>query len=332
MGAFLFAFLFVLIVEPLFIRWLSERGVKGQPIRDDGPKDHAVKRGTPTMGGIVIVAAIFLSTLLFCDLTNLHIWIALFVMGSLAYVGFLDDWSKITKQNTAGLSERQKLLAQGVIGGLAGLGLLLFGFPDTLSFPFLKSLHPSLGLLFIPFVILVITGTSNAVNLTDGLDGLAIGPVMTVAFTYAVFSYIAGHAQIAPYLQLEHIPNLGEVAILLASVFAGGLGFLWYNTFPAQVFMGDTGALALGGILGIVAILAKQELVLVVCGGVFVIEALSVIIQRYYFKLTRKRVFRMAPLHHHFELLGLAEPKIIVRAWILSILLALLSLATLKIR
>lgn len=330
--SFLFAFIFVVAVEPLFIRWLAQLGIRGQPIRDDGPKDHEVKSGTPTMGGIVIIFGVALATLLLCDLTTLHVWLTLVVMLAFAYLGFIDDWRKITQQNSRGLSERAKLLTQVGIGGVAALILVLTSFPNTLTVPLLKEFAVPLGLLFIPFVVLVLTGTSNAVNLTDGLDGLAIGPIMTVAFTYAIFCYVSGHAEIARYLQLPHVPQLGEIAVILAAIIAGGLGFLWYNAFPAQVFMGDTGALALGGTLGFIAVLAKQELLLVVAGGVFVVEALSVLIQRYYYKMTKKRVFRMAPIHHHFELLGWAEPKIIVRAWIISIILALVSLTTLKLR
>jgi phospho-N-acetylmuramoyl-pentapeptide-transferase len=332
MASFLFAFVFVLALQPVFIRWLQSRGVAGQPIRDDGPKDHEIKRGTPTMGGLVVVAAVQVATFLFCDLSNLHVWLTSAVMVAFAYLGFIDDWRKITKQDSKGLSERGKLLGQTSIAAVAAVVLYFSPFPSALHLPFLKDLFIPLGIFFIPFVALVVVGTSNAVNLTDGLDGLAIGPVMTVAFTYAVFAYATGHHDIATYLQLEHIPELGEISIILAAIVAAGLGFLWYNTFPAQIFMGDTGALALGGVLGFIAVLVKQELVLIVAGGVFVIETLSVIIQRYYYKMTKKRVFRMAPVHHHFELLGWAEPKIIVRFWIISIVLALLSLATLKLR
>jgi phospho-N-acetylmuramoyl-pentapeptide-transferase len=330
--AFLLSFIFVLSLEPVFIKWLKNKGVAGQPIRDDGPKDHEVKRGTPTMGGAVMIVAIGISSFLFCDLLNPYVWITLLVTLSFAYLGFLDDWTKVTKQNSQGLTERQKLLTQFSVGALAGVLLLLTGFSTEIIVPFFKEQTFTLGVLFIPFVALVVAGTSNAVNLTDGLDGLAIGPIMTVAITYGVISYVTGHSKIAEYLFIPHVENLGEISVILAAVVAAGLGFLWYNTFPAQVFMGDTGALALGGLLGFVAVLAKQELLLIICGGVFVIEAVSVIIQRYFYKITKKRVFKMAPIHHHFELMGWAEPKIIVRFWILSILLAVLALSTLKIR
>lgn len=332
MASFLFAFLFVLIVEPMFIKWLQSRGVQGQPIRDDGPKDHESKRGTPTMGGIVIIFGVLVSTLLFCDLTNKHVWFTMAVMIGFGYLGFLDDWSKVTKQDSAGLTERQKLAWQSLIALAGAGGLLLTGFSSDIAVPFLKMVSIPLGVFFIPFVVLVVVGASNAVNLTDGLDGLAIGPVMTVAFTYGAFAYAAGHLEIARYLNIEYVSQIGEVSIILSAVVAGGLGFLWYNTFPAQVFMGDVGALALGGLLGFVAVLTKQELLLVVAGGVFVAETLSVILQRFSYKWRKKRVFRMAPLHHHFELIGWAEPKIIVRFWIISIVLALISLSTLKLR
>ena len=331
-GAFFFCFLFLLVVEPLFIRKLHRLGIKGQPIRDDGPRDHEVKRGTPTMGGLVVVVAVTLSALLFCDLSVSSVWVTLLVFNLFAYVGFLDDWKKITKQDSKGLSERQKLIFQCSIAALAAVWLVWSSFPLTLQLPFLKQVALPLGVLFIPFVVFVVIGTSNAVNLTDGLDGLAIGPVMTVAATYAVFCYVTGHSEISRYLVVPYFPNLGEISIILAAIVASGLGFLWYNAFPAQVFMGDTGALALGGVLGFVAVLCKQELILIVSGGVFVVETLSVIIQRYSYKWRKKRVFRMAPIHHHFELKGWAEPKIIVRFWIISIVLALLSLTTLKLR
>ncbi len=332
MLAFLIAFAFVLAVEPWFIRWLKNRGVQGQPIRNDGPKDHEVKRGTPTMGGAVIVVAVMFSTLLLADLTNKFIWMTLAVMVAFAVLGFFDDWRKITQQNSKGLSERQKMLWQCAIAATGGAALMAVGFSTELTVPFFKEWGMILGLGFIPFAALVVVGCSNAVNLTDGLDGLAIGPVMTVAGTYALFSYVTGHVDFARYLGLNHVPGAGELSIVLSAIFAAGLGFLWYNTFPAQVFMGDTGALALGGVLGFIAVVVKQEILLVVAGGVFVVEAISVLMQRYYYKLTGKRIFKMAPIHHHFELLGWAEPKIIVRFWIISIVLALISLTTLKLR
>jgi phospho-N-acetylmuramoyl-pentapeptide-transferase len=333
MLAFLFAFFFVLFVQPIFIRWLRNRGVAGQPIRDDGPKAHEGKRGTPTMGGLVVVAAVLISTLLLADLTNLKVWLTLAVMCGFAYLGFIDDWKKIEKQNSKGLSERGKLICQAVIGAGSAIALWMLGASTDLHVPFLKDVVIGLGVVgFVLFTAFVLTATSNAVNFTDGLDGLAIGPVMTVACTYGVFAYLAGNAIYADYLGIHFVQGAGEIAIILASMFAAGLGFLWYNTYPAQVFMGDTGSMALGGTLGFIAVLVKQELILVIAGGIFVIEGASVVIQRYYYKLTKKRVFRMAPIHHHFELVGWPEPKIIVRFWIISIVLALISLTSLKLR
>ena len=332
MVAFLFAFIFVLALQPVFIRRLQLLGIKGQPIRDDGPKRHESKKGTPTMGGLLIISGVVLATLLFANLTNSAVWISLAVITGFAILGFVDDWRKVTFQNSKGLSERAKLGWQALIAGLGALALMAAGFSTELTFPFFKNLTVDLGYFYIPFVVLVVVGASNAVNLTDGLDGLAIGPVMTAAFTYGVFAYLCGHKVAAEYLGLFFVPRGGELSVIMAAVLAAGLGFLWYNTFPAQVIMGDLGALALGAALGFVAVVVKHELVLVVAGGVFVVETLSVIIQRYSYKLTGKRVFRMAPIHHHFELKGWAEPKIIVRFWIVSIVLALMSLATLKLR
>jgi len=330
--AFLFTFSFVLILQPVFIARLKRLGVKGQPIRQEGPKDHQSKSGTPTMGGVVIVLGVLFSTLLFADLTNYYVWLALFVMLSFACLGFLDDWKKISRQDPKGVRGKAKLLWQAGTALIVGTILILNGFSTELTFPFLKNISIELGLLFIPFVMIVIMGTSTAVNLTDGLDGLAIGPIMTVAGAYAFLAYLVGHAQFAEYLGVVSISGVGDLSIILSAVVAGGLGFLWYNTFPAQVFMGDVGALSLGGVIGVIAVLVKQELLLVIAGGIFVVEALSVIIQTYSYKWTGKRVFLMAPIHHHFELKGWAEPKIIVRFWIVSIVLALLSLTTLKLR
>ncbi|MCL4133449.1 UNVERIFIED_CONTAM: hypothetical protein GTU68_011557 [Idotea baltica] len=320
MLAFLISFVLVLIFQPIYINVLKKRGVRGQPIREDGPKDHLAKAGTPTMGGLVVVAAVTITTFLLADITNKFVLCTLFIMISHAAIGFVDDWRKIKYQNSKGLSGPYKLFWQSLVVLLASYFLYQENYSTLLTFPFFKNLVLDLGILFIPFSVLVVVGSSNAVNLTDGLDGLAIGPIMTVAATYAIFAYVTGHKNIADYLQLTHISGIG------------GLGFLWYNTFPAQVFMGDLGSLALGATLGFCALLVKQELLLVIAGGIFVIEALSVLIQRYYYKLTKKRVFRMAPIHHHYELKGWAEPKIIVRFWIISIVLALISITTLKLR
>ncbi len=332
MLAFLLSFLIVLIFQPYFIRKLRELGLKGQPIRDDGPKSHETKQGTPTMGGVGVLFAVVISTILLADLTNPFVWLTLAVMLSYAALGFVDDWRKITKQNTRGVPGPVKLFWQSLIAAVAAGALLYMDFSSDLRVPFFKEFALNLAILFVPFVMLVVVGTSNAVNLTDGLDGLAIGPVMTVAATYAIFTFLSGTQSWAEYLGIPAMPEVKELTVVLCAVVAAGLGFLWYNTFPAQVFMGDIGALSLGGLLGFIAVLVKQELILIVAGGIFVLEAVSVIIQRYSFKLTGKRVFRMAPIHHHFELKGWAEPKIIVRFWIISIVLALLSLTTLKIR
>jgi phospho-N-acetylmuramoyl-pentapeptide-transferase len=331
MVAFLVSFLFVLFMQPRYIAWLKKRGLRGQPVREEVTQ-HGAKVGTPTMGGLVVVAGVLFTSLLLADLRSVYVWLTLGVMVTFAGLGFVDDWRKITKQNTKGVSGKGKLLCQAGFSAAAGIALICWGFPDTLTIPFIKGLEPSLGLLFIPFVMLVVVGTSNAVNLTDGLDGLAIGPIMTVAGLYGLIAYLTGHKELAMYLGVTHVPDVGELSIVMSAIVAGGLGFLWYNTFPAQVFMGDFGSLSLGATLGFAAVLVKQEILLVFAGAIFVIEALSVIIQVYSFKLTGKRVFKMAPVHHHFELLGWAEPKIIVRFWIVSIVMAILSLATLKIR
>lgn len=330
---FLLSFFFVLLLLPPFLSWLKAKGIAGQPIREVGPKGHEGKKGTPTMGGAVVVAGVLTSLLLFTDLTSGLVWLIVFVLVGFGAIGLVDDWKKITKQNSLGLSEKQKFIAQIVFAGIAGMFLYLRGFPTDVSLPFAKDIIiPLGGIFFVLFCILVIVGSSNAVNLTDGLDGLAIGSILSIAVTYGVFAYVAGHVRIADYLGVHHVAGAGELAIILASLVGAGLGFLWYNSYPAQVFMGDLGALAIGAVLGLVALIVKHELVLIVAGGILVIEALSVLIQRYYFKLTGKRVFKMAPIHHHFELLGWAEPKIIVRFWIISLVLSLISLSTLKLR
>jgi phospho-N-acetylmuramoyl-pentapeptide-transferase len=333
MTAFFLAIALVLIFQPRFIAWFKNKHL-GQPIRDDGPESHLKKQGTPTMGGLVVVVAVIAATLCFADLTNIYIWVTVGVTLSFACLGFIDDYRKVRVNNSKGVSARTKILWQFALAA-AFLVILLIVSPDfstKISMPFFKTLEFDLGWFFVPFAAFVIVGASNAVNLTDGLDGLVIGPVMTVSFAYGIFSYSAGNSKIAEYLQIQYVAGAGDLSIFSAAVVAGGLGFLWYNSFPAQVFMGDVGSLALGAALGMLAVITKQELVLVIAGGVFVLEALSVIAQVASFKLTGKRVLRMAPLHHHYELKGLAEPKIIVRCWIISILLALLSIATLKLR
>jgi phospho-N-acetylmuramoyl-pentapeptide-transferase len=333
MVAFFLALTFVVVFQPRFINWFRKRSL-AQPIRDDGPQSHQSKKGTPTMGGVVVVVAILLTTLLLADLRNLYVWITVFVTTVYAGLGFYDDYEKVIKKSSKGISARKKLAWQFGAATFAVILLGLFSpeYSTKMHIPFFKDYIVDLGYLYPILAVLVIVGSSNAVNLTDGLDGLVTGPIMTVAFAFGVFAYVASHKAIADYLGIPHVPGAGDLAIIAAAIIAGGLGFLWYNAFPAQVFMGDVGALALGGTLGTLAIITKQELALVIAGGVFVLEALSVIMQVAYFKLTGRRVFRMAPLHHHFELGGIAEPKIIVRCWIISIVLAVVAMTTLKLR
>ncbi len=332
----LLAALFALSVSFVLGPWLIARLTAlniGQTIRSDGPASHQSKAGTPTMGGALILFSLTFATLLLADLTNPYIWLALCVTMGFGLIGFVDDYQKLSQQNSAGLQGRHKLLAQFVIAFAAALWLFWQpGFESTLTIPFLKDLRPDLGWWYVPFATLVIVGASNAVNLTDGLDGLAIGPVMIVGVTYAIFAYVSGHSRIAEYLQVSYVAGAGEMSIFCGALAAAGLGFLWFNAYPAQMFMGDVGSLSLGAALGIVALISKQEIVLAIAGGVFVIEAASVIFQVGSYKLRRKRIFRMAPLHHHFELLGWPEPLIIVRFWIVSIICALGALSTLKLR
>ncbi len=323
---------FSLLFGPALIRRLRS-GQFDQPVSQYAPESHAAKKGTPTMGGLLIVFSLTMASLLMADLTNLYVLTTLGVTLGFAVVGFTDDFQKVTQGRNAGISAREKLLWQFVI---ATLGMVVLWsrpeFDTHLSVPFLKEVRPDLGWLYIPFGALVVVGASNAVNLTDGLDGLAIGPVMTTSATLAILAYCAGHSRIAEYLLITHIPGAGELSIVCAATAMAGLGFLWFNAHPAQMFMGDVGSLALGAVLGIVAVISKNELVLVVAGGVFVIEALSVIIQIGSIKLRGKRVFLMAPIHHHFEKAGWPETQVVVRCWIISLLCALMSLATLKLR
>jgi phospho-N-acetylmuramoyl-pentapeptide-transferase len=317
---------------PRLIEKLSKFQI-GQTIRDDGPKSHLAKEGTPTMGGALILFAVIISTLLWTDLNNLYIQIILGVTASFGAIGFYDDYKKIVKKNSAGLRGKYKLSLQLLISLV--VGLLLFNskdFSTTITIPFFKNILPDLGLFYIFFAMFVISGSSNAVNLTDGLDGLAIGPVIITAATYLLFAFLAGHMKFADYLQIPFVAGSNELSIFCGALVGSGLGFLWFNTYPAQVFMGDVGSIALGGALGTLAIITKQEIALAIVGGVFVLETVSVIVQVISFKTTGKRVFQMAPLHHHFELKGWAEPKIIVRFWIISIILALAAISTLKLR
>ncbi|MFO7557524.1 MAG: phospho-N-acetylmuramoyl-pentapeptide-transferase [Desulfobacterales bacterium] len=327
------AFLICFLLGPWVIHKLRNFQI-GQFIRQEGPKSHFDKAGTPTMGGVLIIFSILLSTLLWADLTNHYIWIAIFVTVGYSAIGFIDDFLMQIKKRSKGLSVRNKFLLQLFLGLVTGT--LLYSNPDfstIVTIPFLKSFSPDLGILYIPFAALVIVGTSNAVNLTDGLDGLAAGPVLIASVTYMVFAYVAGHAMIAEYLQITYVTGGGEITIFCGALAGATLGFLWFNTYPAQIFMGDVGSLPLGAMLGAVAVITKQEILLVIVGGLFVIEALSVIFQVGYFKMTSgRRIFRMAPLHHHFELKGWPEPKVIVRFWIISIALALISMSTLKMR
>lgn len=320
------------VLGPWIIRKLESMQAR-QVIRTDGPERHLQKEGTPTMGGVMILAAIVIPTLLWADLTNQYVWIVMFITIGYGIIGFVDDYKKVVEKSPKGISARQKMFWQLLLA--AAVGVFLFikpGFSEELYFPFFKKFHPDLWIWFIPFVSLVIVGASNAVNLTDGLDGLAIGPVTINAATYMLFAYIAGHATLAAYLQIPRVIGAGELSIVCGAMVGAGLGFLWFNSYPADVFMGDVGSLSLGGTLGTIAVLTKQEILLVIVGGVFVVEALSVIFQVGSYKFRGKRIFRMAPIHHHFELKGVAEPKIIVRFWIISIILALVAISTLKMR
>ena len=331
--AILTALVISLVIGQWFIKKLQELQI-GQYIREDGPQSHLSKKGTPTMGGLMIIFAIVAATLLWVDLTNPYIWMLIVVTLGFGFIGFLDDYLKVVKKHNQGLTGRQKLLGQAVVALVPAVWLYLSpNFNTTLTIPFFKQFNPDLGWLFIPFAVFIIVGTANAVNLTDGLDGLAIGPVTIAAGFYLVFAYLAGHKTIAAYLAVPYVRNVGEVSIFLGAVVGAGVGFLWFNSYPAQVFMGDVGALALGGILGTAALAIKQEILLAIVGGLFVVEALSVILQVGFFKVSNgKRIFRMAPLHHHFELKGWSEPKVIVRFWIIAIVLGLLSLSALKLR
>ncbi len=328
------AFALSLALGPVLIERFRAMHI-GQTIRDVVPQAHQKKAGTPTMGGLLILASMLAATLLLANILNPYVWIAIFVTVTFGAIGFSDDYFKLTRGKGLGLSGPAKLVLSFFFAFIAAAWLFLYlDFDTHLTVPFLKNINPDLHWwLYIPFAMVVIVGCSHAVNLTDGLDGLAIGPVMTVAFCYWTFSYVAGNTKFSTYLQITHVPNVGEVAIFCASLIAASLGFLWYNAYPASMMMGDVGALALGGALGTVAVLAKQELVLVIAGGVFVAEAVSTIIQRYYFKWTGgKRFFLMAPLHHHFELEGVPETVVVIRFWILSIVCALVALSTLKLR
>ncbi|WP_299742211.1 phospho-N-acetylmuramoyl-pentapeptide-transferase [uncultured Tateyamaria sp.] len=334
-GAFLTALVFGFLFGRPLIAVLRRKQGKGQPIRDDGPEGHFSKAGTPTMGGLLIVGALATSTLLWARWDNPFMWIVLGVTLAFALIGFADDYAKVSKQTTAGVPGKIRLLLGFLIAGIAAY-FATISHPDDLqnqlAVPVLKDALINLGVLFIPFAIIVIVGAANAVNLTDGLDGLAIMPVMIAGGTLGIIAYAVGRVDFTEYLDVHYVPGTGELLIFTSALFGGGLGFLWYNAPPAAVFMGDTGSLALGGALGAIAVATKHELVLAIVGGLFVVEALSVIIQVLYFKRTGKRVFLMAPIHHHYEKKGWAEPQIVIRFWIISLILAMIGLATLKVR
>ncbi len=322
------------VIGPIMIEKLTRRKI-GQSVRDDGPQSHFSKSGTPTMGGTMILFAVAISTLLCADLSNRYIWVVLLVTLAHGVIGFVDDYKKVLLGNSVGLSAKAKYFWQSVVA--LGAGLYLFNtaqVPAETQFivPFFKTVSLNMGWGYVVLTYFVIVGSSNAVNLTDGLDGLAIMPTVMIAAALAIFAYLSGHANFAQYLQIPHIPRAGELVVFCAALIGSGLGFLWFNAYPAMVFMGDVGALALGAALGIVAVLVRQEIVLVIMGGIFVVETVSVIIQVASYKTRKKRVFLMAPIHHHYELKGWPEPRIIVRFWIISVILVLIGLATLKLR
>lgn len=334
-GALATSFLMMLLCGPSFIRWLKKKQGDGQPIRDDGPETHFLKRGTPCMGGLLIIISILTATLLWAQLGNPYVWVLLFVLLGFGLAGFFDDYKKLTKNNSSGISAKQKLLLQFFISLVACLWMICLEkgpMGTTLTIPFFKDASIDLMYFYIPFVLVVMVGSSNAVNLTDGLDGLVSLPVIMCCFVFMVISYLVGRVDYSAYLHIHYVAGAGEMAVFCGAVIGAVLGFLWFNAHPAQVFMGDTGSLALGGVLGALSVATKQELLLAVAGGIFVAEALSDIIQVGSYKLRKKRVFLMAPLHHHFEKKGWSETTVVVRFWIVAVLLAIIALSTLKIR
>jgi phospho-N-acetylmuramoyl-pentapeptide-transferase len=330
------ALLIAFVIGPGMIRWLRERQGKGQPIRTDGPQRHIVeKQGTPTMGGLLILVSTLVATLLWADLTDMYVWVVLFVTVGFGLLGYYDDFLKVTRRSPDGVAGRIKLIVQFAVAVGASFAIARLEEPSlsgTLAIPFFKTVLLPLDWGFLLFGAFVIVGASNAVNLTDGPDGLAIVPVIIAALAFALIAYLVGNVKFADYLQLHYVAGTGELAVFLAALIGGGLGFLWFNAPPAMVFMGDTGSLSLGGALGVIAVATKHEIVLAIVGGLFVMEAVSVIVQVASFKLTGKRVFRMAPIHHHFEQLGWKEPTIVIRFWIIAVVLALVGLSTLKLR
>lgn len=334
-GALITAAFIVFLFGPAIIDSLRIRQGKGQPIRADGPQTHFKKAGTPTMGGLMILSGILGSCLLWANLSSIYVLVVLMVTVGFGAIGFYDDYMKVTKQSHLGVSGKVRLAIEFLIAGLAAWIIMRSGqapFSSTLTFPFFKELLLNLGIFFIPFAAFIIVGAGNAVNLTDGLDGLATVPVMVAAASFGVIAYLSGNAIFADYLQIHFVPGTGELAVVLGAVIGAGLGFLWFNAPPAAIFMGDTGSLALGGLLGTVAVATKHEIVLAIIGGLFVVEAFSVIIQVTVFKLTGKRVFLMAPIHHHFEKLGWTESQVVIRFWIIAVILALVGLSSLKLR
>jgi|TARA_B110000114_G_scaffold78740_1_gene83395 phospho-N-acetylmuramoyl-pentapeptide-transferase len=334
-GAFLTSLIFGFVFGKPLINLLKRRQSQGQPIREDGPEGHFAKAGTPTMGGALILGALLVSSLLWARLDNMYIWVVLFVTVGFGAIGFADDYSKVSKQNVAGISGKIRLGLGFLIAMLAAIVAAQLhpeGLSEQVALPILKSTLVPFGLLFFPFAMVVIVGTANAVNLTDGLDGLAIMPVMIAAAALGVLAYAVGRVDFTQYLDVHYVPGTGELLVFCMALIGGGLGFLWYNAPPAAIFMGDTGSLSLGGALGAIAVLTKHEIVWLIIGGVFVAEALSVIIQVFWFKRTGKRVFLMAPIHHHFEKKGYAESQIVIRFWIVALVLAMIGLASLKVR
>ena len=334
------AALTALIISFIFGPWLIERMRRikaGQYIREEGPKSHQIKAGTPTMGGILINVAIVIPTVLWADIFNPYIWIVLFVTFAYGAIGFVDDYRKLVKKQNMGLTAKEKFSMQIGVALAAGLAIAYLpsihnNYSTVLTFPFFKALHLNLGFLYIPFIIVVLVGASNGVNLTDGLDGLAIGSTLVVAVTYTILTYAAGNFRVADYLRIAWVPQAGELAVFCGAMVGASLGFLWFNAHPAEIFMGDVGSLALGGAIGCLAVMIKQEILLGLVGGLFVLEGMSVVLQVASFKLTGRRIFKMSPLHHHFELSGWRETKVVVRFWIIAIIFAMLALSTLKLR
>jgi phospho-N-acetylmuramoyl-pentapeptide-transferase len=334
-GALITSALIVFMFGPMIIDSLRIRQGRGQPIRADGPQTHFKKAGTPTMGGLMMLCGIVGGTVLWANLSSVYVWVVLLVTLSFGAIGFYDDYLKVTKQSHLGVSGKARLAVEFLIAGIASWVIMSNGqapFSSSLTFPFIKDLIVNLGWFFVPFAAFVIVGAGNAVNLTDGLDGLAIVPIMVAAASFGVIAYLSGNAVFAEYLQIHFVPGTGELAVVLGAVIGAGLGFLWFNAPPAAIFMGDTGSLALGGLTGTVAVATKHEIVMAIIGGLFVVEALSVIIQVTVFKMTGRRVFLMAPIHHHFEKLGWTESQVVIRFWIIAVILALIGLSSLKLR